>query len=57
MTADERILALIRALDAQGRAVMCAALWEGLKRRICTNESADEWADAIERIVERNTAK
>lgn len=57
MTADERILALIMALDAQGRAVMCAALWEGLKRRMCTCESADEWADAIERIVERNTAK
>jgi hypothetical protein len=53
MTADERMLRLIESLGYHGLRLLCAALWEGLKRRMCTNESADEWYTAMEGILRR----
>lgn len=53
MDADERMWRLIQRSSGESLRVLAAWLWEGLKRRMVTNERADEWADAAERVIGR----
>lgn len=57
MSADDRIFNLIMSLSRDGLRILCAVLWEGLKQRLTTNETANIWADAVERIARSQGAK
>ena len=51
MNADERMLRLIMAQDADGLRVLAAWGWEALKQRLCTNDVPLEWVCHAEQTV------